>query len=157
MKWACWAKWPSDDLPNQKKNQYKYLASWKRVKLKRQCITKRVWKHNGSLFGMTYITWKERQTIRSIFENNLNLKTEKYRIVNKRVFKQTLWYMSPLKEGLPEVKLFQKFKGVKLLVPKNNNRWEWETIMGACLELTRRRREWETIMAASFGMTFLQM
>jgi len=41
-------------------------------KVKREC------KHRGSLFGMTCITWKQRQTNGSLLEKTLSLKSEKY-------------------------------------------------------------------------------
>jgi len=44
----------------------------------------------GSLVGMTYITWKERQTNGSLFENTLSLKSEKYCRAKIGVFEQIL-------------------------------------------------------------------
>jgi len=38
---------------------------------------KRELNHYDSLFGMTYIAWKERQTFGSLFENTLSLINEK--------------------------------------------------------------------------------
>jgi len=34
--------------------------------------------NKDSLFGMTYVTWKERQTNGSLFEKTLSLKSKKY-------------------------------------------------------------------------------
>jgi len=42
---------------------------------KTEMAGKVIWyENNGSPFGMTYITWKERQTYGNLFEKTLNLK-----------------------------------------------------------------------------------
>jgi len=46
--------------------------------------TKQEWKHKGNLFGMTYVTWEERQTNGSLFEKTLSLKSEKHCSVKRR-------------------------------------------------------------------------
>jgi len=83
-----------EDLPNQEKNQYwtdywwetgAFIQKWEKDQIKK--ITdlfeddrtetgreKKIWTgEQGSLFWMTYITWKERQTYGSLFEKTLNL------------------------------------------------------------------------------------
>jgi len=47
----------------------------------------------SSLLGMTYITWKERQTNRGLFEKTLSMhKCEKYHRAKNRVFQCMLRY-----------------------------------------------------------------
>jgi len=108
------AKIPFEDPPNQEKKQYWTVYWWgkgafhtkskegsdqiKKWRISENGLTKNIgkvkvreWKCS-SLFRMTFITWKERETNGSLFEKTLSFKIKKVSYCEKRVFEEILQY-----------------------------------------------------------------